>query len=159
VTHDRLRELIDRSVQVKLTLVEKDELDLDVRRHLNYGHTLGQALEVATGYRGLNHGEAVGLGMLFAAAVAELSGVSAALVDETRRQLEQVGLPTLVPPGIDFDMAWALMAQDKKVGTAGKEFVLCERPGAAVLTSMPCEDIAREAFTVLSAPVAKDKTA
>jgi 3-dehydroquinate synthase len=159
VTGNRLRELINRSVQIKLGLVEEDEQDLDVRRHLNYGHTLGQALEAATGYRSLNHGEGVGLGMLYAAAVAELLGVASGLVDETRRQLEQVGLPTAAPATIDFETAWALMAQDKKSGSAGREFVLCERPGVARLISAPTEDIAREAFTVITGPAAGQETA
>lgn len=154
-----LAELIYRSVRVKLNLIEQDEVDLDVRRHLNYGHTLGQALEAAVGYRGLNHGEAVGLGMLFAAAVGELANVASGLVASTRRQLQQAGLPIKLPPGISFETVWALMAHDKKGGLQGREFVICDRPGAARLTSMPREEIARKAFAAISCPASRIDTA
>lgn len=158
-TGDLLAELIERSVRVKLSLIEQDELDLDVRRHLNYGHTLGQALEAAISYRNLNHGEAVGLGMVFAAAVGELQRGVRGLVTSTRRQLRQAGLPIGAPPEVSFETVWGLMAHDKKAGSHGREFVICDRAGAARLTSIPREEVAREAFAAISGPASREETA
>ncbi len=141
-------ELIRRSVTVKADLVEQDELDLGVRRHLNYGHTLGQALEAATGFGRLNHGESVGLGMLYSAAVAELLlGTNQDdLLSSTRDRLRQIGLPTELPERLPFEKVWRFMSHDKKAGATGREFVICERPGVARLISAPGEPLARAAY-------------
>ncbi|WP_425804776.1 3-dehydroquinate synthase [Micromonospora echinospora] len=146
VGDDLLRELVDRSVRVKVGLVEQDEQDRGPRRYLNYGHTLGQAVEAVTGYREYNHGEAVGIGMLFAASVAAIVQGARELPERTRRYLTRVGLPTRLSATVDFERIWTLMGQDKKAGSAGREFVLCLRPGVVRLTSMPDRAVAREAF-------------
>ncbi|WP_204009119.1 3-dehydroquinate synthase, partial [Virgisporangium aurantiacum] len=146
VADDLLRELVDRSVRVKVGLVEQDEQDCGPRRYLNYGHTLGQAVEAVTAYRQYNHGEAVGIGMLFAASVAAIVQGAHELPERTRRHLIRVGLPTRLSAAVDFERIWMLMGQDKKAGSAGREFVLCLRPGVVQLTSMPDHAVAREAF-------------
>lgn len=143
---DLLRELIDRSARVKVELVQQDEHDFGPRRHLNYGHTLGQAVEAATGYREYNHGEAVGIGMLFAASVAAIVHGARELPERTRHYLARVGLPTGLSATVDFERIWSLMGQDKKGGSVGREFVLCLGPGIVRLTSMPDRAVAREAF-------------
>ena len=160
-TDDLTAELVRRSVEVKADAVERDELDLGVRRHLNYGHTLGQALEAAMGFGRMNHGEAVGLGMLYAAAVAELllGCAQGDLLGSTRWHLRRIGLPVDLPDSIPFEVLWGLMAHDKKAGSAGREFVICERPGVARLVSAPNQLLARDAYRLATSPDRNQHTA
>ena len=70
-----MEELVRRSIEVKGSIVEADEKEADLRRLLNYGHTLGHALEAATGFCAMSHGEAVGWGMIGANAIARRRGL------------------------------------------------------------------------------------
>jgi shikimate kinase/3-dehydroquinate synthase len=92
---------------------------------LNLGHTVGHAIEAATGYRRYRHGEAVGLGLL---ATLRLSGA-----DELRGQVEGIlerhGLPTALDSGIGTDDVLSAAELDKKRTAEGVQFVLVERPG------------------------------
>jgi 3-dehydroquinate synthase len=103
-------------------------------------------VEAATDFRKVTHGEAVGLGMLFAARIAELQGKVHDLHEYTRELLALCGLPSHLPPGLGFQRIWKLMGQDKKAGSPGREFVICTRRGDAELTPMPDLDVAARAF-------------
>jgi shikimate kinase / 3-dehydroquinate synthase len=109
----------------KLDVVADDERDSGRRAILNLGHTVGHAIEAATGYGRYRHGEAVGLGLL---AALELSGAGR-LRQEVLERLEAHGLPA----GLDADVAvgdvLAAVGRDKKRTAAGVGFVLLERPG------------------------------
>jgi 3-dehydroquinate synthetase len=103
---------------------------------LNYGHTLGHALERLAGYRGLRHGEAVALGMVFAARVAETVGVAGpGLAAGHVELLAALGLPV---GGVDLDpeRVLAAMATDKK-HRRGLRLVLLRRPGQPVVVPAP----------------------
>jgi 3-dehydroquinate synthetase len=103
---------------------------------LNYGHTLGHALERLAGYRGLRHGEAVALGMVFAARVAETVGVAGpGLAAGHVELLAALGLPV---GGVDLDpdRVLAAMATDKKY-RGGLRLVLLRRPGQPVVVPAP----------------------
>ena len=125
------RELIERAVRVKAAVVTADLREAGPREILNYGHTLGHAIERVEGYR-IRHGAAVSIGMVYAAAVARLAG----RLDETtekrhRAILAAVGLPTGYPPA-----AWPrlreAMAVDKKARAAALRLVVLDglaRPG------------------------------
>ena len=106
---------IKRAVELKARLVEQDERDLSgARAILNYGHTLGHAVEAATGYGAYLHGEAVAIGMAGAAHIAEALGVHSA--QEAARQralLTSLGLPQKAQ-GITRDTIRAAMGLDKK---------------------------------------------
>ncbi|MBW3603407.1 MAG: 3-dehydroquinate synthase [Actinobacteria bacterium] len=130
-----LPDLIHRAVAVKAQIVAADTHEHGERALLNYGHTLGHALETLTGYARYRHGEAVGIGMRFAALVSEWSGVAdAGLHDRTTAILADVGLPTVCDP-VDSDEVFAVMARDKKVRD-GLRLVLCERPGVARVAAL-----------------------
>ena len=89
-----LSELVERAVRVKADVVAQDLTESWLREVLNYGHTLGHAIEQAEGYR-RRHGEAVAVGMVFAAELARGAGLlDAAVVDRHREVLGAVGLPT-----------------------------------------------------------------
>ncbi|MEV4094972.1 3-dehydroquinate synthase [Streptosporangium saharense] len=88
------RELIERKVQIKADVVGADLREGGLREILNYGHTLAHAIERAEGYR-IRHGEAVAIGMVYAAELSRLDGrIGAAVVERTRSILTSVGLPT-----------------------------------------------------------------
>lgn len=114
---------LQRAIAVKARLVEQDELDHGPRRALNYGHTLGHALERAG--LGLLHGEAVALGMLAALALAEARGVLAPGVRAREAAaLARLGLPTVLSAPPDTARVLALAGADKKRKDARHVFVL-----------------------------------
>jgi 3-dehydroquinate synthase len=131
-----LTEVVRRGAAVKARIVAADERESGERALLNYGHTVGHAIESLTGYETYRHGEAVGLGMVFAARLGERMGVSEpGLADRTVALLEALGLPTggvyLEPAGV-----WEVLARDKKA-RGGVRFVLCRKPGEALLVDQP----------------------
>jgi shikimate kinase/3-dehydroquinate synthase len=112
----------------KLRVVAEDEHDKGLRQLLNLGHTVGHAIETATGYARYRHGEAVGLGLLTAL---RLSGADE-LRDEVAGLLAEVGLPLTLDPSLDVDQVIFATARDKKrVGEGPVLFVLCAEPGQA----------------------------
>jgi shikimate kinase / 3-dehydroquinate synthase len=106
-------EILSRSVQVKIGVVEEDPLEQGRRAVLNLGHTVGHALERLSGYA-LRHGEAVAMGMVAAAGIAEVLGrAREGLVAEIAATLISAGLPTTCPP-YPVDDIWSAMRHDKK---------------------------------------------
>jgi len=133
---DALLHVIRRSCELKAGLVARDERDeIGARAVLNYGHTVGHALE-AQSYGKLTHGEAVALGMAAAARIARRLGI---VEDEfVLRQdllLERAGLPTRLgaDAGTSFDALLEAMQRDKKTEAGQFNFVLPERFGSATL--------------------------
>lgn len=121
---DGMSSLIVRSVQIKAAVVAADEREMGRRRILNFGHTIGHAVEAASNYS-LLHGEAVAIGMALESRLAERSGTAKkGTADEVAKVLTKCGLPRLVPSEIDADELVNLMGSDKK-NRAGKiEFAL-----------------------------------
>jgi 5-deoxy-5-amino-3-dehydroquinate synthase len=118
-----LEEQIARCVALKAKVVTADEREGGLRAILNYGHTLGHALEIA-GDHDLRHGEAVAIGLIFAAHLAHVLGrIDAARVDEHRRLVQQFDLRAELPLNSDRKELIALMARDKKA-LSGLTFVL-----------------------------------
>jgi shikimate kinase/3-dehydroquinate synthase len=112
-------------LRTKLAVVAADERDEGRRQVLNLGHTVGHAIEAATGYTRYRHGEAVGLGLLCAL---RLSG-HAALREQVAGLLEAHGLP-LSFAGVEVDDVLPLVERDKKRHRGRVPFVLVEAPGA-----------------------------
>ena len=143
-----LRELIQRSCRLKADIVEADEREESGERaKLNYGHTFGHALEAATGYTELLHGEAVAIGMACASRLAERLGRIDA--EATQRQvtlLEQLGLSTQVPEHVDPGELSSLMWRDKKVRDGEIRFVLPTRIGEVELVGGVSDDDVLEAI-------------
>jgi 3-dehydroquinate synthase len=144
-----LAEVVRRGVAVKAEIVAADERETGRRALLNYGHTVGHAIEALTGYGTYRHGEAVALGMVFAARLGERLGVSeAGLAGRTVALLAALGLPT---GGLLLDPAavWDLLLRDKK-NRGGVRFVLCRRPGSALLSDQPDRRLVDEVLQTLS---------
>ncbi|HEX3511133.1 MAG TPA: iron-containing alcohol dehydrogenase [Solirubrobacteraceae bacterium] len=115
---------IERCVRMKLAVVAADERDAGARQMLNLGHTVGHAIETATGYARYRHGEAVGLGLLVAL---RLSGLGE-LREQTLAQLAAHGLPVRLE-GASAEEVQAATARDKKRIGARVPFVLLKAPG------------------------------
>ncbi len=125
--------IIGRSARLKALVVSTDPRESGLRAILNYGHTLGHGIEVAGGYERYLHGEAVAIGMVGAARIAERLGMLDA--EHARRQMELLhsfGLP-IAADGIDPDAVLAAMRLDKKVKAGRQRLVLLEEPGRAVV--------------------------
>ncbi|MET0731197.1 MAG: 3-dehydroquinate synthase family protein, partial [Solirubrobacterales bacterium] len=137
---DALDEIVFACARTKLGVVAADERDSGRRGALNLGHTVGHAIEAATGYDVYRHGEAIGLGLL---AALELSG-AAELRDEVEASLERHGLPTRLGSEAGVDEIVEATGRDKKRTSEGLGFVLCPRPGE-VLTDQRVEPSALRA--------------
>jgi 5-deoxy-5-amino-3-dehydroquinate synthase len=133
-----LTDRVARCVEIKADVVASDEREGGRRALLNYGHTLAHALEIATEHR-LTHGEAVGVGLIYAAALARrLDRIDATRVDEHRAVVGDLyGLPVTVPDWLSTDDLVALMARDKKALTGGLTFVLDGADGVEVVADVP----------------------
>ncbi len=143
------RELVERAIAVKAEVVAQDLTESWLREILNYGHTLGHAVEQVEGYR-RRHGEAVAIGMVFAAELALRSGhLGAADVARHRSVLSSVGLPTSYPGG-SFDALLAVMRRDKKSRGDLLRFVVLEGIGRPVRLEGPDEAWLRDAFAAVS---------
>ena len=110
----------------------RDEREAGERALLNFGHTFGHAIEAEQGYGGLNHGEAVAVGMVLAARLSTALGLAdAADGERLRALLERFGLPTTLPPDLDPAALVARMRLDKKAQGSGLRFVLWNGAGKA----------------------------
>ena len=131
-----LDERVAACVAIKADVVGGDEREGGRRAILNYGHTLAHALETAGSYD-LRHGEAVAIGLVFAAELAvRLGRIDAARVAEHRATVVAYDLPTKVPRGLDPDELIGLFARDKKA-VDGITFVLDGPQGVEVVTGVP----------------------
>ena len=132
-----LTDRVARCVQIKAEVVAADEREGGRRALLNYGHTLAHALETATAHE-LTHGEAVGIGLVYAATLArQLDRIDDGRVDEHRRVVgEGYGLPTRLPSGLDAAELIVLMSRDKKA-VGGPTFVLDGPRGIELVEGVP----------------------
>ncbi len=133
---DVLRYTVAHCCRLKADVVAKDEREeTGVRAVLNYGHTFCHALEAATGYGELLHGEAVSIGMLCASRLAERMGrIDAELTRRQHDLLAALNLPTEVP-AIDSEILLSLMSHDKKVEHGRLRFVLPTKLGHVELVA------------------------
>jgi 5-deoxy-5-amino-3-dehydroquinate synthase len=135
-----LDEKVARCVEIKAAVVAADERESGLRATLNYGHTLAHALETAGGYD-LRHGEAVGIGLVFAAELARRrERIDEGRVEYHRKVVEGYGLPTRLPNGADLPQLVALMQRDKKA-VSGLTFVLDGPSGVQPVPGVPVDEV------------------
>ena len=140
-----LRELIERAIRVKADIVSQDLKESNLRQMLNYGHTLGHAIELAERYQ-YRHGAAIAVGMVFAAELARSVGrLDDATVDRHRNILEGIGLPTSYQGD-----RWAALLdgirRDKKNRGEQLRFVILEAQGKPVMYDVPDESLLFAAY-------------
>jgi 3-dehydroquinate synthase len=127
--HANLDEIVRRAMAVKVRVIQLDPYEQGLRASLNLGHTLGHAIEQASGYR-IRHGEAVSIGMVAAARLSERLGMAEpGLAEEISDALHRLGLPTEVPAGLDRVAIQHSMGLDKKRANGRVRFVLPLRVG------------------------------
>ena len=145
-------EFIGRSVAIKARIVSEDEREADRRTLLNYGHTVGHAIEAITGYTTYLHGEAVAIGMRAAGIISvELGLLPADEFERQQRLIRACGLPESAP-GLDVDAVIDATLLDKKVAGGQVRWVLLQGLGHAVVRDGVPADIIRKAVqSVLSA--------
>jgi 5-deoxy-5-amino-3-dehydroquinate synthase len=140
----RLDERVARCVGIKGSFVEQDERESGKRAFLNYGHTLAHALETVGNHQ-LAHGEAVAIGLIFAARIARALGrIDDARVDYHELVVGQTySLQTRMPAGLDIDALLAAMARDKKA-LNGLTFILDSPQGLEIVAGISAEVVRSE---------------
>ena len=143
-----LDEIIFACARTKIAVVAEDERDGGRRATLNLGHTVGHAIESASGYGRYRHGEAVGLGLLAALRLSEAEDLRA----EVEEILARHSLPTRLDPGLQIDQVISAIERDKKRTADGVGFVLLEGPGEAITGQTVNPDRVRGAVQELFPP-------
>ena len=144
------RELVERSIAVKAGVVAADLRESGQREMLNYGHTLGHAIEKLERYT-FRHGDAIAIGMVFAAELARLAGhLTADDVALHQEVLASVGLPVSYP-GAAWPELRATMSLDKKTRGARLRMVILDGVGNPVIYDNPPEDLLAQAYEAVAA--------
>ncbi|MDA8240401.1 MAG: 3-dehydroquinate synthase [Nitrospiraceae bacterium] len=133
LAHDKetLGHIIRVSCEIKAEVVSRDERESGLRAILNYGHTIGHAIETATGYTRFLHGEAVAIGMYAEAKLAQQLGLlDGEQAERIKAVIGSYGLPSAVPEDIAFESVLSSMQLDKKALSGDLRFVLPERIGS-----------------------------
>jgi 3-dehydroquinate synthase len=142
------RELVERAIAVKAQVVGEDLTEQGRREHLNYGHTLGHAIENIEDYR-WPHGEAVSVGLVFAAELSRLAaGLDDATADRHRQVLEHVGLPTTYAG--NWKALHRAMAVDKKSRGSRLRFVVLDGLARPKMLEDPDPALLVKAFEAVS---------
>ena len=133
--------LIQHSCQVKAKIVVEDELDQGVRLYLNFGHTIGHAVEAHAGYGKVMHGEAVAIGMVQMARVAELKGLMpTGITQEIADMCLKFNLPIAYEPW-EEDRLFQLLTHDKKARGAKIRAILVPEHGKAAIHEISLEEM------------------
>lgn len=131
---EALLEIIGRACAFKAQVVMEDVRERGRRAVLNYGHTIGHALEAETGYTVYRHGEAVAIGMAAAAAISVALGLAAPELSQATLEILQLyELPTTIEEGLAAEQLLARMAWDKKVKDGRPRLVLSPRIGEVLV--------------------------
>lgn len=139
---DALRFAVERSCVIKAEVVRRDERETGLRAILNYGHTVGHALESLTAYKGYRHGEVVAIGMLTAALVArEMRIADDSLARRITGILGAAGLPYRPTSDVSRESVIEAMKLDKKVAYGRLRFVLVRQIGSAFVTDEVTPDL------------------
>lgn len=141
-----ITEIVARNAALKAAVVSGDERESGARAFLNYGHTVGHAIEAVTGYDRVRHGEAIAAGMMAAAGIGVRMGITPpSLPDRQARLFEHYGLPLHIDD-VDANAVIAATAHDKKVAARRVRWVLLEGEGKPVLHDDVPDEIVRAAL-------------
>lgn len=130
---EALEEIIFRSSRIKAEVVEKDERDWGIRNILNYGHTVGHAIETVSDFE-VGHGGAVAIGMVAAARISNKMGIlGKSELERLKGIIERAGLPTEVP-NLSVESIMQAMEHDKKIVGGRVRFILAKSIGEVFIT-------------------------
>lgn len=145
LSQELLHTILTRSCQAKIDVVSKDEKEAGLRAILNYGHTIGHAIESLTGYGIINHGEAVGMGMVAAGKIAVKLRLWTE--EEAGRQnnlIAKVRLPTAFPKILKIDEVINVLQTDKKVKANKVRFILPTEIGKVIISNNVSSKVIRD---------------
>lgn len=144
VTTEQLSECLTRGIRIKGEFVSQDERETGIRAFLNFGHTLGHAIESEMGYGNFTHGEAVMIGMVFALKLScELLDLSFDF-NQYQNWVQSLGYETRLPANLSYDRLINKMRQDKKSIGNSIRFVLLEQLGKPKLLEISDEVLLKE---------------
>jgi 3-dehydroquinate synthase len=144
------RELIERAIRVKADVVSRDLREAGPREALNYGHTLGHAIERVSQY-GVPHGHAISVGMVFAAELGRrVNGLDDTTADRHAAVLDQIGLPTTYRGDVWPDLV-AAMRVDKKSRGGRLRFVVLDALASPTILEAPADDDLAAAYATVTA--------
>jgi 3-dehydroquinate synthase len=142
-SNEVLETIIAMAAEVKCRVVSHDEHESGLRRILNFGHTLGHALEAASQYS-FTHGQAVAAGMGVAIRFSQKwAGLEQNEADRALRLIQRLGLPASLPGGIHSEALLSALEKDKKIQGNICHFVLISKIGQAVIQPIPLEELQR----------------
>ncbi len=145
LNYDALLNIIATSCQIKANVVEEDEKERHIRAILNYGHTIGHAIEMLTNYKKYRHGEAVAMGMLYATKIAVEMGLTNNTIYERQRSLfTKMGLS--LSPGLVAGDIIKVLYTDKKTVAGRLRFILPLRIGEVIISDKVTEEILYKAL-------------
>lgn len=144
-----LNSILTRSCEIKAEVVSKDEKESSLRAILNYGHTVGHAIESLTNYNTFVHGEAVAIGMVVAGKIAVKQQLWTEL--EAKRQeelIKKAGLPTKIPNYLDIEKIIEELQKDKKVKDGKVTFIIPTTIGKVIITDEITSELLREILPI-----------
>jgi len=148
--HDAdLDAIVRRAIRVKAAIVSRDEREADLRRLLNYGHTIAHGIEAAMSYEGMTHGEAVAWGMIGANSIAVKRGLLTRDVADRVERVIRSYEPSAIPRGIDAEAIFAATEHDKKNTGTARVMVLPREVGDCIVVSDVTEKEVRDAIGTL----------
>jgi len=155
---EALERLVVSAAAIKTQLIARDPYEADLRRPLNFGHTIGHPLETATGYGPVLHGEAVAFGMVVESRIAAARGLlDADLLARILELLRRCRLPTSASElavGVDADAVLAAMEKVRLIRAGSLRFVLPVAPGETVIVDDVTEDEVRSALAASGVGIA-----
>ena len=144
INQELLQTILVRSTQAKAEVVSQDEKEAGLRAILNYGHTIGHAVESLTNYQQFVHGEAVAIGMVAAGQIA--TSMELWTEEEANRQdrlIAKTNLPTKIPTDLDINAIIETLQSDKKVKAGKVRFILPTQIGKVIITDKVTEGIVK----------------
>ncbi|NLP51919.1 3-dehydroquinate synthase [Bacillus sp. RO1] len=139
LTEEKLLVCLENGINIKAEVVSSDEKETGLRAILNFGHTLGHALEAAYGYGKITHGDGVALGMLFATRLSEKLDTSLELTSDLTEAWSRFGFPTKIQTSVTPEELLDWMKKDKKTQNSHIHMVLIRSIGNLELRSVPDE--------------------
>ncbi|MDA7025643.1 3-dehydroquinate synthase [Bacillus sp. CLL-7-23] len=143
ITTEQLNDMIYKGVSIKAAIVSQDEREEGIRAYLNFGHTLGHAVEAEYGYGEMTHGDAVALGMQFALFVSEQVLNCPLDRKHIKNWLKKLGFPVKLKREVSTESLVNRMMSDKKTRGGIIQFVLLDQIGSVSLHSFKAEEIER----------------
>ena len=151
VSEDLVQYMLEHSCQAKADVVSQDVRESGIRAILNYGHTIGHAVESLTGYSEVNHGEAVGIGMVAAGKIAVEMGLWEASAAERQDALiAKAQLPTRLPKSVKIEDVLVSIKSDKKVREGTVRFVLPKGIGTSFVSDQVTSETVRRVLENVS---------